>query len=149
MDVKFYHLTHTTPETAMPRLLEKIHAKGMRSVMYFENDTDIAPWDKALWTFGRRSFLPHGTDKDPSPELQPHFLTCSTDMPNNPTLLITATPCTPPHVDQFQHYLHMFDGTNDASLQHARKLWSSFKDNHQLTYWKQEKTGEWTNKTGG
>ena len=44
--------------------------------------------NRALWTYGRDSFLPHGTRDDGFAEDQPMFLTDQADYPNGATVLV-------------------------------------------------------------
>jgi DNA polymerase-3 subunit chi len=57
-EIRFYHLTTTTLERALPVLLEKVLARGDRAVVIAGSDERVAALDTALWTYDDRSFLP-------------------------------------------------------------------------------------------
>jgi DNA polymerase-3 subunit chi len=44
----------------------------------------------------------------------------------------------------YEKFLDMFDGTDAAQLEAARKRWSAYKEaGHSLVYWKQNAKGGW------
>ena len=74
-EIGFYHLTRSPLEQALPRLLEKVLASGQRAVLRCPDRARMEALDRALWTYGKDSFLPHGTRADGFAEAQPIFLT--------------------------------------------------------------------------
>ena len=84
----FYHLTRTPLEPALGRLLERVLASGQRAVVVASSPERVEALNRALWTFGRESFLPHGSREDGFAEDQPVFLTDEADFPNGATVLV-------------------------------------------------------------
>ena len=81
-EVGFYHLTRSALEPALGRLLERVLDSGLRAVVRASSAERAEALNRALWQFGRDSFLPHGTRADGSAEDQPVFLTEREDYPN-------------------------------------------------------------------
>ncbi|KKB96712.1 DNA polymerase III subunit chi [Candidatus Arcanobacter lacustris] len=143
-EVIFYHLSASTMEKAAPRLLEKIVEADNRAILYLENDEQISKYNDLLWTFGSRSFLAHGCDKDPFPHLQPIFLTKDQSNPNNANIVITLSGIEIPHINDFAKSIDIFDGNDNEQLEAARARYKKYKQNgFSLTYWKQDEAGSW------
>ena len=84
----FYHLTRMALEPALGRLSERVLASGQRAVVVASSAERVEALNRALWTFGRDSFLPHGSRDDGFAEDQPVFLTDRADYPNGATVLV-------------------------------------------------------------
>jgi DNA polymerase-3 subunit chi len=144
VEIGFYHLTRSALEPALGRLLEKVLASGQRAVVRASSAERVAALDRALWTFGRDSFLPHGTHQDGAVEAQPVFLTHEDDHPNGArvVVLVDGAEAEPPA--GIERLLVMFDGTDEAAVAQARDLWRRWRDRGAvLTYWQQTERG-WT-----
>ena len=74
-EIGFYHLTRSSLEEALPRLLEKAYASGSRVVVRGGDAERIELLNRSLWTYGKDSFLPHGARSDGFAEDQPIYLT--------------------------------------------------------------------------
>ena len=72
-EIGFYHLTRSTLEEALPRLLDKAYAAGQRALVRVGSPERVELLDRALWTFARESFLPHGTWRE-ADELRPRSI---------------------------------------------------------------------------
>ena len=139
----FYHLTRTPLEPALGRLLERVLASGQRAVVVASSPERVEALNRALWTFGRESFLPHGT---PGGRLRRG----SARVPDRsrPTSR-TAPRCwswsTAPKLEpppQFTRCLYMFDGNDEAAVAQARALWRRLRARGEaLTYWQQTERG--------
>ena len=81
-EVGFYHLTRSTLDEALPRLLEKAYAAGNRVLVRVGDPERLELLNRALWTYGKESFLPHGTRSDGFAEDQPIYLTTQVENPN-------------------------------------------------------------------
>jgi DNA polymerase-3 subunit chi len=103
----------------------------------------VSALDDALWTYNERSFLPHGTARDGSPEDQPVWLTTEAENPNGATVLVLTDGATG-DVGGWSMVLEMFDGNSDDAVAAARERWKAHKAaGHELTYWKQSDEGKW------
>jgi len=65
-EVGFYHLTRSALEPALGRLLERVLDSGLRAVVRASSAERADALNRALWQFGRDSFLPHGARADGS-----------------------------------------------------------------------------------
>jgi DNA polymerase-3 subunit chi len=143
-EIVFYHLSVSPMEKAAPRLLEKIVEASHHAVLYLENDEQISKYNDLLWTFASKSFLAHGCDKDPFPQLQPIFLTKDQSNPNGATILITISGIEIPHINSFAKIIDIFDGADEQQLEYARSRYKKYQqDGFLLTYWKQDEVGGW------
>ena len=138
----FYHLTRTPLEPALGRLLERVLASGQRAVVVASSPERVEALNRALWTFGRESFLPHGTREDGFAEDQPVFLTDEADFPNGATVLVLVDGAEVEPPPQFTRCLYMFEGNDEAAVAQARALWQRLRDRGEaLTYWQQTERG--------
>jgi DNA polymerase-3 subunit chi len=144
-EVGFYHLTRSTLEAALPRLLEKAYASGRKVVVRVGDPERLEPLNRALWTYANASFLPHGTKADGQPERQPIYLTAEQDNPNGAALLVLVAGAEAPDLAAFARCLDLFDGKDELALAHARERWrQALAQGHKLVYWQQNEQGGWT-----
>lgn len=142
-DIRFYHLRTTALDRALPQLLEKILARGDRTVVMAGSVERVSALDDALWTYNERSFLPHGTARDGYPEDQPVWLTTEAENPNGAKVLVLTDGATG-DVGGWSMVLEIFDGNSDDAVAAARERWKTHKAaGHELTYWKQNDEGKW------
>ena len=87
MEIRFYHLTRTTLEAALPQMLEKTLERGQRAVVQAGSAARVEALTAWLWTYQDRSFLPHGSAKDGHGALQPVWLTDQDERPNGAQVL--------------------------------------------------------------
>lgn len=146
-DIGFYHLTRSTLAQALPRLLEKVHGSGARSVVMTGSEERTTALDTILWTYEQNAFLPHGTARDGSPEEQPIWITHEDENPNGASILVLTDGAVSDRVAEFSRCLEMFDGNDDAAVAQARARWKSYSEaGHKLTYWQQSPAGRWEEK---
>jgi DNA polymerase-3 subunit chi len=140
----FYHLTRSALEPALGRLLEKVLASGQRAAVTASSAERVEALNRALWTFGRDSFLPHGSREDGFAEDQPVFLTHEADYPNGATVLVLVDGAQVEPPEQFTRCLYLFDGNDAAAVAQARELWRQWRARGApLTYWQQTERGGW------
>ena len=108
----FYHLTRSALEPALSRLLERVLESGLRAVVRASSAERAEALNRALWQFGRESFLPHGTRADGSAEDQPVFLTDREDYPNGAEVLVLVDGAEADPID-FRRCLYLFDGNDE------------------------------------
>jgi DNA polymerase-3 subunit chi len=138
----FYHLTRTALEPALGRLLERVLASGQRAVVVASSAERVEALNRALWTVGRESFLPHGSRDDGFAEDQPVFLTDRADYPNGATVLVLVDGAELEPAPQFARCVYLFDGNDDAAVAQARALWRKRQEQGDaLTYWQQTEHG--------
>lgn len=142
--IQFYHLLSTTPERAVPKLMEKALAGNHRVVMLLRDDDALKRMSDALWSADASGFLPHGGPKDGRSADQPIYLTTREENPNHADLLCILNGSAPAGLVEYARVLDMFDGSNDAEITRARERWSAHKAaGHKLQYIKQQPGGGW------
>ncbi|MDI9636363.1 DNA polymerase III subunit chi [Kamptonema cortianum] len=143
-DVRFYHLTASPLERALPLLLEKTLAIQKRAVVLCASDERLDYLNNTLWTLGRISFIPHGSAKEGMAEDQPVWLTTFDENPNGAQFLFLTEGATSPSLASYERCLDIFDGNDPEALAAARERWKAYKDaGHTVTYWKQNEAGGW------
>lgn len=146
-DIRFYHLTATPLERALPQLLEKALGAGFRSVVKVADAKMLDALNIQLWTYNPNSFLPHGSAIDGHAAEQPIYLTTGEENPNGARLLAVTDGSTPAAPESYERVLDLFDGSDETAVQEARKRWKSYKEaGHSLQYWQQTESGGWTQK---
>ena len=131
-------------ERALPKLLEKVLASGARAVVRVGDEQGMDRLNKALWDYEERSFLPHGSAKEPHGEQQPGYITYAEENPNGAEILVITDGSSVPAEPGFTKVLDMFNGQDEAALTHARSRWKSYKDEgRELKYIQQQENGGW------
>ena len=143
-EVGFYHLTRTPLERALPKLLERVIAGGMRAVVVSGSAERVEALNAALWTYNDRAFLPHGSSRDGFAEDQPIWLTTAEENPNGASMLVLADGTTATDIGTWGSAVEIFDGGDESAVAAARERWKAYKAaGHALTYWKQSESGKW------
>ena len=146
-EVRFYHLTRTSLEQALPQMLEKTLERGQRAVVIAGSDERAESLSASLWTYRDRSFLPHGTAQDGYGALQPVWLTAKDENPNGAQVLFLTDGASAQSIGDYGLCATLFDGTNEAAVSAARAQWTDLKAaGHQVTYWQQDDAGRWSQK---
>jgi len=145
--IGFYHLTRWPLEQALPRLLEKVLASGLRAVVLAGSPERVQALSDRLWTYQPDSWLPHGCARDGEAALQPIWLTADDENPNGATVLVACDGAVPRAVEEFDRCLDLFDGTDEQAVVAARQRWKQWKEaGHVLTYYQQSESGGWIEK---
>lgn len=148
-EIGFYHLTRSTLEDALPRLLEKAYAGGNRVVVRGSDPERIELLNRVLWTYGKDSFLPHGARSDGFAEDQPIYLTAQVENPNGGTILVRVDDAEAPDLAGFARCLDLFDGGDPDAVGRARERWRAAQGaGHSCTYWQQGERGGWVKAAG-
>ena len=146
-EVLFYHLERQPLERVLPELLEKCLERGWTSIVQVGTEERRDALDAHLWTYREEGFLPHGTVKDGSPELQPIWLTVGDDNPNGATVRFLADGASLPELENYERVVMLFDGGDPEALDRARASWKEIKGGgHETTYWQQNERGRWERK---
>ena len=139
--VGFYHLTRSTPEAALPALLDRTLAAGERAVVRCADEARVTVLDKVLWESTRPDWLPHGTARTGHAALQPIWVTDGTDCPNGARFLFLLDGVEAPP-EPWARVFDLFDGADEAAVTAARARWAKAKaGGHDLTYWRQTERG--------
>src|SRR4051812_6980954 len=89
-EISFYHLSVFPLDKALPKLLEKVVASGVRAVVLSDTEESVIELNNLLWTYREDSFLPHGSSADKYPGDQPIYLTSGNDNPAHATILVAT-----------------------------------------------------------
>ena len=145
MEIRFYHLQRSAVDQALPSLLEKALALGMRAVVVSDQPERLESLDTLLWTYRPDTFLAHAKAPDPRAADQPIWLTAQVENPNGAKVLFLLDGAV--NEDQgggFDLSCELFDGGDEAAVAGARGRWKHLKEaGHTLTYWKQNERGGW------
>jgi len=148
-EIGFYHLTRSSLDEALPRLLEKAYAAGHRVVVRGGDAERIELLNRALWTYRKDSFLPHGARSDGFAEDQPIYLTAQVENPNGASILVRVDDAEAPDLNTFDRCLDLFDGSDPDAVARARTRWREAREHgHACTYWQQGERGGWVKASG-
>ena len=141
-EIGFYHLTRTSLDVALPKLLGRVLAAGGRAVVKAASEERVAALDTALWLCPDPDWLPHGTRATGEAELQPIWLTTEDEAPNGARHLFLVEGAQSGRLDAFERVFDLFDGRDEAAVAAARQRWAAAKAaGHTLTYWRQTERG--------
>ena len=143
-EIRFYHLTRTSLEAALPQLLEKSLERGWRAVVLAGSAERVEALTQHLWTYDDRAFLPHGSPKDGFADRQPIWLTTEDANPNGAKVAFLVDGAGTERPEGFEIVAEVFDGTDGEAVQAARQRWKAYKSGgYDMTYWKQDDSGRW------
>lgn len=141
-DVSFYHLTRSTLEQTLPRLLEKALQGGARCVVMAGSPERVEALSAHLWTYDPNSFLPHGSARDGKAPVQPVWLTDQDENPNAATMLFLTDGARSEKMAEYARCFELFDGRDEAAVGTARERWKIYRDaGHAVSYWQQSDKG--------
>lgn len=142
--VGFYHLTRSSLEQALPKLLERALAGGHRCLVLCGSTERVAALDAVLWTYDPDSWLPHGQAKEGLAESQPVWLTESDENPNLADVLVLVDGMTSGRVGDYVRCLDLFDGGDEEAVKQARLRYKAAKEaGFELEYWQQDEKSGW------
>ncbi len=72
--ISYYKTVNDKTLKAFCLLAEKSYHHNMNIFVYVNNKEDLSLFDKSLWTYSKKQFIPHATIYDPYPEKQPVLL---------------------------------------------------------------------------
>jgi len=146
-EVRFYHLTRSTLDSALPKMLEMTRARGQRAVVLAGSPERVEALAAFLWTYNDRGFLAHGSVKDGRAEDQPIWLSHEDERPNGAQVLFLTDGAASEKVGDYDLCAILFDGKDPDAVSASRDQWRILKDaGHEVTYWQQEESGKWEKK---
>lgn len=147
-ELSFYHLTLSTLESALPKLLEKIYNSKKPALVFSEDLEKLKKFDHLLWTYSSKTFIPHATCFDPFPEHQPVLFSNKISIHDYNKVLVILDDKLPEAWIHFEKILYMFDGENEKELSQAKSILEDLNKNHKNTninYWQQNHKLGWVN----
>ena len=146
-EVSFYHLTRSSLEQTLPRLLEKALQGGARCVVLAGSPERVEVLNAQLWTYDPGSFLPHGAARDGNAARQPVWLTDQDENPNAATMLFLTDGATSDKLADYARCFELFDGRDETAVDAARTRWKAYREaGHAVSYWQQGDKGGWEKK---
>jgi len=146
-EVSFYHLTRSSLEQTLPRLLEKALQGGARCQVMAGSPERVEALNAHLWTFDPASFVPHGSAREGNPQQQPVWLTDEDRNENGATMLFLTDGAMSAHIASYQRCFELFDGRDESAVAAARTRWKQYRDaGHSVSYWQQNERGGWEKK---
>ena len=146
-EVNFYHLTKSSLEDALPRLLVKTLQAGERAVVMLGSPERVDALNTHLWTYDQDSFLPHGSARDGEADRQPVWLTHLDENPNGAAFLFVADRARSDRLADYKRCFELFDGRDEAAVAEARERWKAYKAaGHTVIYWQQAAGSGWEKK---
>lgn len=137
MQIVGYHHSISPIEKVLPKLLEKVLAAKHRVVVMAESADQLNTIDQFLWTYSKSELLPHGTEEDGNPHLQPIWLTTNEENPNNADVLVVVGSKQPRHINQFEKALILHSSWTDDTTNWAQSC-------GEFTLWSEQSQGGWT-----
>ncbi len=146
-EVNFYHLTRSSLEDTLPRLLTKTLQAGERAVVLLGSQERVDALNTHLWVYDPDGFLPHGAARDGDAERQPVWLTHLDENPNGAAFLFVADRAKSEKVGDYKRCFELFDGRDDTAVADARARWKAYRTaGHAVAYWQQTDSGGWEKK---
>lgn len=140
-EIGFYHLTRSSAEAALPKLLGRTLALGERAVVVAGSEERLAAISTALWLSADPDWLPHGDVRTGQPGHQPIWLSTRPENPNGGKYLFLLDG---QEADEagWTRIFDLFDGNDEQALAAARLRWRARKEaGHRLTYNQQTPSG--------
>lgn len=146
--VYFYHLTRAPLAETLGTLAEKSLSAGWRVEVRGRAEEMLRGLDQALWL--REGFLPHGMAGGPHDADQPILMTTDAGGAggNQATCLMSVggAELSVEEIQASERACILFDGYDEAAVQHARVQWKSLTDaGAEAQYWSEE-SGRWEKK---
>ncbi len=141
-DIRFYHLTRSALEQALPPLLEKIYNTGRRALLWVGSSERADSLNQHLWTYRDDSFLPHALASEKDAAANPVLITLDGQNKNNADVLLLTDGVWEEKITDYQLVCVLFDGTDEQMVKSARDYWKIWQGlGHSLTYWQQSERG--------
>jgi len=143
-EIWFYHLERSTLDQVLPELLDKTLQRGWRALVRIADLSRLDEIDEHLWAWREDSFLAHGRSGQDHADRQPILLSQTGENPNGAQALFIVDQSDMGPVEGYERCFIIFDGRDDAALNHARERWKGLKgQGASLAYWKQSDEGRW------
>ena len=149
MDIKFYHLSRTTPAQILPELLGRVRAKGHKIMIRCSSDGEAERLNDSLWVHPADSFLPHDLSSSKEASNQSILIGAGLDNPSGADVLFLMPGANSTLEGNWSVCCAILDGSNPEDITIGRTNWKQWKDSgHTLTYWQQGEHGKWEQKGG-
>ena len=146
-EVFFYHLTKTTLEIALPKILERALSEKWSIEIRTSANTNLDEISNAIWRGPEESFLPHCLEDHEDLQDYPIVL-CKSPLKDWRDCLIVVgqADVKENEVKNYKRICLIFDAKIEVELSKARKSWKKLSEEGiNTTYWAEDK-GRWVKK---
>ena len=142
----FYQLKDSPLEATLPMLVGKARSAGWRVLVRGQDPALIKRLDELFWQGADDGFMPHGVAGGAHDADQPVLIG---DVPSDGfgcLMSVAGAAVSDAEVNAMERVCILFDGHDEAALDHARGQWKTLTDaGCSAQYWAQE-DGRWTKK---
>ena len=146
-EVFFYHLTKTTLEIALPKILERALSEKWSIEIRTSANTNLDEISNAIWRGPEESFLPHCLEDHEDLQDYPIVL-CKSPLKDWRDCLIVVgqADLKENEVKNYKRICLIFDAKIEVELSKARKSWKKLSEEGiNTSYWAEDK-GRWVKK---
>ena len=146
-EVFFYHLTNTTLEIALPKILERALSAEWSIEIRTNANTNLDEISNAIWRGAEESFLPHCLEDDEDLQDYPIVL-CKSPLKEWRDCLIVVDQgdLKENEVKNYKRVCLIFDAKIEVELSKARKSWKKLSEEGIKTVYWAEENGRWVKK---
>ena len=146
-EVFFYHLTKTTLEIALPKILERALSEKWSIEIRTSANTNLDEISNAIWRGPEESFLPHCLEDHEDSQDYPIVL-CKSPLKDwrDCLIVVDQADLKENEVKNYKRICLIFDAKIEVELSKARKSWKKLSEEGiKTTYWSEDK-GRWVKK---
>ena len=146
-EVFFYHLTKTTLEIALPKILERALSEKWSIEIRTSANTNLDEISNAIWRGPEESFLPHCLEDHEDLQDYPIVL-CKSPLKDwrDCLIIVGQADLKENEVKNYKRICLIFDAKIEVELSKARKSWKKLSEEGINTvYWAEDK-GRWVKK---
>ncbi|MDC1092465.1 DNA polymerase III subunit chi [Hyphomicrobiales bacterium] len=143
-EIFFYKLKNTSIDLFLISLIEKSISKNWNSLVLLDNTERMEEINDLLWTFNDTSFIPHGSQSDPSPDKQNVYLTCNEENLNNSNIIFSTDGVIINEPDNWNRCIYIFNEQNLKVTDELESYKREVKDfGYTLKSFEQDNNGKW------
>ena len=139
LKINFISTTDENSIKALCRILEQKYLEQKFIILRTISDDIQEEINEVLWTFSKKSFIPHGSKFDEKPEQHNIYITTGGEIPNNASILVLYNLFNFNNYDiqYFKEIILVFDNNNPIIVNEAREFYKKLKnENYQLGFTK-------------
>jgi len=119
--VRFVKLEQRDKAQKICQLSDQYFMQGKRLLLLVQDENQAVALDRFLWTWNKASFIPHAFDNGSVDCLQePVVISTREKNPNNGSVLIMGTPCSPDFLNQFELVVDFAEAFDADLLEQSR-----------------------------
>ena len=146
-EVFFYHLTKTTLEIALPKILERALSEKWSIEIRTSANTNLDEISNAIWRGPEESFLPHCLEDHEDLQDYPIVL-CKSPLKDwrDCLIVVSQADLKENEVKNYKRICLIFDAKIEVELSKARKSWKKLSEEGINTVYWAEVKGRWVKK---